>query len=137
MQRSNKPRFKKTGGGPLTLRGGKVVRSGETFRAHERDIPQAFRDVVQRVDPKPPHEEEAAPPQTNLEIRHKGGGWYDLVNKQTGEAVNSVSMRHDEANQFADMTVEQAVEQLQEADAAQDDEDGENEEYNPEDEGDE
>jgi len=135
MQRSNKSRFKKTGGGPLTLRGGKVIQSGQIFRAAEDDIPQAFGDLVERLDPKLSREEEAAPPQTNLEIRHKGGGWYDLINTQTSQAINSTSMRQDEANQFADMTVEQAAEQLQEADAAQDDEGGENDEHDSEDEG--
>lgn len=126
MQRSNKPRWRKVGGGVLGLRG-RDVKPGETFRANENEIPSAFRDVVERVDPEPQPEPEE-PPKTNLKVVHKGGGWYDVVNLETDQPINSVSMRQDEAKQFADMTPEQAAEQLQEKEAAEGDENPEDEE---------
>jgi len=134
MQRSNKSRFKKVGGGPLTLRGGKVIQSGQIFRAAEDEIPQAFGDLVEQLDPKPSREEEAAPPQTNLEIRHKGGGWYDLINTQTDQAINTTSMRQDEAKQLAKMAPEEAEAQVQKKEAVEADE---GQDYDSEDEGNE
>lgn len=126
MQRSNKPRWRKTGGGSMTLSTGREVQSGEVFRASEHEIPGGAFDLVERVDPEPSPEPEE-PPKTNLEVRPKGGGWYDVVNRETGEAINKKSLRHDEAAALADMTPEQAAEQLEEAESAEDDEDEEDE----------
>lgn len=34
---------------------------------------------------------------SNLELVKLGGGWYDVVNKDTGEKVNESSLRYDDA----------------------------------------
>jgi len=34
---------------------------------------------------------------SSLEIVEKGGGWYDVVNKSTGEKVNESSLRYEDA----------------------------------------
>lgn len=111
MQRSYKPKWRKVGGGSLTLRNGRTVQPNETFCANDNEIPEAFRDVIERVDSKPSAEPEE-PPQANLEVQHKGGGWYDLVNIETGKAINTTSLRHDEASRLVNLSLEEAGTQL-------------------------
>ena len=135
MQRSNKPRWRKTGGGVMVLSNGRDVHSGQVFRASEHEIPGGAFDLVERIDPEPSPESEE-PPKNNLKVVHKGGGWYDVVNTETDQPINSTSMRQDEAKQLAQMELEEAEEQVQEKEAAEADE-GEQDNHSPEDEGDE
>jgi len=42
-------------------------------------------------------DERAAEPRSQLYIRARGRGWYDVVNEATGERLNQSSLRYDDA----------------------------------------
>jgi len=100
MQRTKetKPRWRKTGGGEFRL-GGRTIKSGEVFRAKPRQIPKAFRDVIIPLD----NIEEPAPePKSAFAVKSRGGGWYDVVNQETGHRMNDNALREDQAKELAD-----------------------------------
>lgn len=118
MQRSNKPRWRKVGGGVMTLTTGRDVHSGEVFRASEQEIPVGAVDLVERLDPKQAKEENEPLATNHLEMRHKGAGWYDVINTETGEAINTKNLRHDEAEELVQQDAEE--EEDEEEDEEQD-----------------
>jgi hypothetical protein len=67
-------------------------------------------EVEGRVSTKPPpppefepeveeiiEEEAESPPQIGLDLRDRGGGWFDVVNLATGKAINDKSLRRADA----------------------------------------
>jgi len=118
MKRTSKPRWRKQGGGTLTLRDGRTIQPREVFRANESDIPEAFRDVVERQSPSETSasetENEGTTGGENLEMVHVGGGWYNLINTQTGKPINAQKMRRKELEPLLGMSPEEAAEELEE-----------------------
>jgi hypothetical protein len=90
-----------------------LVRNGEEFQAYDSQIPQGFRDTIEclgevtveeaAINPpasiqteEPPTaevEEDATPAEPLYAVSARGGGWYDVINTQTGEAVSEVAVR--------------------------------------------
>ena len=105
MQRSKnkdpRPLWKKLGGGAMGIRG-KDVKSGETFRVYEQEIPEQFKDLLQKVRDGDEEKQEKEPePKRNLRIESVGGGWYNVVNEETGTAINDKGLREQEAKELA------------------------------------
>lgn len=98
--------WRKIGGGSFhaTINGKVVIiKPGQVFSAKEYEIPTSFRDLVVPVDPmklekvKEEIEEEvveATKPVYNL--KHRGGGWWDVVNED-GKVQNEKSLKKDDA----------------------------------------
>ena len=101
MQRTKntQPRWKKTGGGQARING-RTIKSGETFRAHPSQIPQAFRDIIIPVDNI--EEQQAPEPVSAFTVKSRGGGWFDVVNQETGQPVNDNALREEDAKELAD-----------------------------------
>mgnify|MGYP000577203157 CR=1 FL=1 len=104
MKRSNKPRWKKTGGGALSLRDGRLVEPNQIFRADAQDIPQAFRDLVQPIDQgfgpsgSELEYEEPEPAKPSLEKAHRGGGRYVVYNTETNKLLTEEYLSKEEAD---------------------------------------
>ena len=86
----------KTGGGTLTLRNKRVIKSGETFYAREDEISPAFRDTVKLLsEPLPPEVIEPVP----LTYTRK---WINANNfnvvDSNGKVVNTKPLRKAEAD---------------------------------------
>lgn len=77
---------------------GKILEGGDVIKmpAFRMD---AFLDRFVRVSPPPeePEKDETA----RLRLRSAGGGWYDVVNTATGEAVNRKKLRKAAAERMA------------------------------------
>lgn len=96
-----KARYRKIGGGTFRLRNGRIIKPNQVFTAEPHEIPQAFKDTLIALDPEP--EEEGPKPASNkprFEVTFKGGGWYDVVNTESGKAANSKSLRAEEAQRL-------------------------------------
>lgn len=94
--------FIKKGKGMLRLADGRVVKSGEVFRAYPENIPHAFRDtiVLHEVDEKKQEvfKEHGVveSDEPSFEIKQVAAGWFDIVDKQD-KPINEKKMRKDEA----------------------------------------
>lgn len=105
MQRSKnkdpRPLWKKLGGGTMGFKG-RDIKSGETFRAYKQEIPERFMDLLQLVrDGDKQMQEKEPEPKQNLRIESVGGGWYNVVNAETGNPVNDKKLRKQEAEELA------------------------------------
>jgi hypothetical protein len=98
-------RWRKIGGGSFRMASGRIIKPNEVFLAFEREIPEAFRDVVIPEEPLPDAAERVIPAEEatpKYELRSKGPGWYDVVNVATGEPINERSLRRDEAEKMVE-----------------------------------
>jgi len=95
--------WKKIGGGSLRLFG-KIIKSGETFRAGKDAIPKAFRDVVIPLEDIP----ETNVPEQILDItksayklqkRGKSELWWDVVDSE-GKTINEKAMKREIAEKL-------------------------------------
>lgn len=87
----------------------KIVKPGETFYARVDEIPTAFRDMIVPVDPlgsKVTVKEaveavkiEEAEAKSIYNLKHRGGGWWDVVNED-GKRVNESAMKKPEAEEL-------------------------------------
>lgn len=112
-------------GGPLYFSRNDRKGSGEVFYARPEDIPQAFRDTVEPLEEiqqvqaseqspagsQSPEEERKQPATTEegnspgpsagrYTMQERGGGWYDVIDSETGKKVNEQAMREDVAKQL-------------------------------------
>lgn len=87
------PRWRKLSG-VCRLPDGRDVKPDEVIRAYEHEIPEAFRDTFQRIDPPPL---EVPTNQVVLEIKNKGLGHFDVINPLTGKAINDKPLTKDAA----------------------------------------
>jgi len=92
-----KIRYQKLGGGILEFHG-KNIRRGETFKAYPGEIPDGFKDIVQPLEEIPDPDKIVAG--FHFEVRHKGGGWYDVINTISGKTVNNESLRVEKAREL-------------------------------------
>ena len=65
-RKSNVKTWKKIGGGTFTMADGTTIQPGETFKAAESQVPEAFRDVIILID-APEVEEETQDEDTQQE----------------------------------------------------------------------
>jgi len=74
--------------------GGKriLVNPGDTVHCYTWELGPNWAESYDALDP-----EVIVPPNTYLRMKPKGGGWYDVVNTETGRAINTRSLRHAEA----------------------------------------
>lgn len=93
--------WRKTGGGSHRMkRNGKrvIIKPGQKFKARPSEIPEAFRDIIIPLENLP----EEAPvkiEEKEIEIVHKGSGWYNVV--MNGKIMNEKALRPEEAEELA------------------------------------
>jgi len=114
-------KWKKIGGGTFRMKDGRIIKPNQVFEAYESDIPQAFRKFVVPLDPLPKEEVKV---EDNFEIKpaegkkeedmekeldikedeelevemvHRGGGWYDVINKKSGKKINEKPLKKTDA----------------------------------------
>ena len=106
MKRTDKSKWRKIGGGSLTLKNNQTIRSGEEFYADLDDIPMAFRDSVELVEKANgdiPTEAEATPTETPLPVNYtkkeRNKGWWDVFGED-GSRLNDRALRKNELEVF-------------------------------------
>lgn len=68
------------------------------------DLPKSpCADKFEQLDPNPP----APQPSVGLRVHPRGGGWFDVINDTTGDAVNDRPMRFDAASELASAGLEE------------------------------
>lgn len=84
------PLWKKNGGGCFRLKDGTIIKPQETFHAKEEEIPEAFRDIIVKVEPVKKKQTKAkAKPKEFLPpydiIQREGSDLWDVIdaNKET------------------------------------------------------
>jgi len=88
-------KWKKIRGGVHNHRDGQVVRKGEYLYANELSplIAEGFECLN-------PPANSTLNGGISLGIKSRGNGWYDVINKVTGETLNDEAMRAKDAKQF-------------------------------------
>ncbi len=119
MKRTNHPTWERIGGGELTLNSGVIIPQGKTFRAAEKDIPAAFRDLVklitthavkQEIAPvaitrstKPKSVKAVDKPPLNISgqdqyiMKMVNPGWWKVIDKRTGKMMHDQLLRKSNA----------------------------------------
>lgn len=89
---------------------------GATVRCYPEEIPQGFINQfsligIERERLEASTTEEILEEEENknvisdrFELMHKGGGYYDVVNKETGKPVNDTGLRKEDAKLLIDET---------------------------------
>ncbi|MHC5035411.1 MAG: hypothetical protein ACYTFZ_10280 [Planctomycetota bacterium] len=91
------PEFRmRPGCGPHYMRNGRRVLPGDTVTCEPEELGAAL-GKFERLGPPPKPEM----PRTGLKPVHIAGGWYDVVNPETGEPVNDQRLRKAEAHALA------------------------------------
>lgn len=100
--------WKKIGGGsfrPTTGRlKGKIIKSGQKFKASVDDIPEAFRDTIIPLQEIPSSTKTPAPEvkgdKSVYTIQARGkGGWYDVVDAN-GKVLNEKALKKEIAEKL-------------------------------------
>lgn len=118
-------KWKKIGGGTFRMKDGRIIKPNQVFEAYESDIPEVFRRWVIPLDPfpkekvkvennfeiKPAESKNVKEKDENtekeldikedeeleVEMVHRGGGWYDVVNKKSGKKINEKPLKKTDA----------------------------------------
>lgn len=111
--------WKKVGGGSFHANiGGKlqIVKPGQEFYATEDEIPLSFRDMIVPVHPtgkkvtiteaKEAEKEEKEKSATKYELKHRGGGWWNVVSEE-GKIINESALKKDEAEELLQSLTEE------------------------------
>lgn len=130
-------RYRKLHNGIHDHRDGQVVRKGEILYALPGSLGEIIRAGFVCVDEEA---EQAIGKGINLILKHRGNGWYDILNKKTGEVLNDGALRAKDARDFlsgdnVDEQMEKITKDNEEDDSDEDEEDdNEDEEDDNEDE---
>ena len=95
--------WKKVGGGSLRLNG-KIIKPGQTFRAHPDAIPEAFKDLIIPLEKVIAKDE---PPIVvnkatyNIVSRGKSKTWFDVVDGN-GKILNEKALSKETAQKLID-----------------------------------
>jgi len=103
-------KWRKLGGGSFhaTIGGRRrIIKPNQVFEARLDEIPEAFRDMIQPLSPAAAKaaevtavKEEAAPPvPVEYTLKHRGGGWYDVLD-DNGKQVNEKAVKKEEAEKL-------------------------------------
>ena len=74
---------------------GRTYTKGQKFEAWY--IPEGFRDTIECLTPEDEIDPAQSLPANPLEVRHKGGKYYDVVNTVTGQKLNDKGVTKEEA----------------------------------------
>lgn len=98
--------FRKIGRGStlLILNGRKRrIKFNQTFRALPGEIPNAFKDTIIPVDKaaaaKPAKSREPEVQPKKYFLKHRGGGWYDIVNSE-GKVQSEKALKKEDAEKI-------------------------------------
>lgn len=93
--------WRKTGGGTFRMNNGRIIKPNQKFKARPDEIPEGFRDVVVPLD-KTQATEAPLPPiaKPQYSIRQKSPGWYDVVDDNSGKALNEKGLRPEAAKEL-------------------------------------
>jgi len=96
------PKYMIKSGAHYRKEGGKWERyvKDDVMEATEEDVKNIL-DKVEKIGPPEPKNPEA-PEKQALKAVHKGGGKYDVINIESGKAINSKLLTKDEANELLD-----------------------------------
>ncbi len=89
------PRYRLKSGSSNLLVGGRRVKlsPGDVVDCPKETV-RSFQDQFECLDPP---EDEIPKVEASLEMKHRGGGWYDVVNPDTQEAINDKALKKEEA----------------------------------------
>ena len=88
-------RYKKISGGVHRHSNGQIVRKGEILYAHPEELSPILAVGFKCLD-----EAIKEAQGIQLGIKDRGNGWYDVINKKTGEVLNDSALRAKDARQF-------------------------------------
>lgn len=89
-------RYKKIRGGVHKHHNGQTVRKGEILYANDGELSKIIMKGFVCLD----EQIQEATKGITLGLKDRGNGWYDVINKQTGERLNDDHMRAKDARQF-------------------------------------
>jgi hypothetical protein len=101
MERIEKKiKFRKEGGGSFRMASGKIIKPGQVFAAYPNEIPPEFLDTIVPLEKIPeaptPEEVPVEVTQPAYELKHRGGGYYDIVDAN-GKQMNEVAIKGKDA----------------------------------------
>jgi len=97
----------KTGSSYLIVDGQrKQFKAGDVVECENYEMPESFRDTWEKipppgVDPVEAKEPDADVPKDNFQVKHVGGGRYDVINKATGKPINDERLNRTSAYALA------------------------------------
>jgi len=92
-----KLRYKKISGGIHNHRDGQVVRKGEILYAMPEELSDIAKEGFKCLDDEA---KAMIGGGIGLEIKHRGNGWFDIINKATGDKLNDQALRAKDAKEF-------------------------------------
>jgi len=108
-QGDKRPKWRKLTNGIHYHPDGQVVKKGEILYAQEWELSKVIKAKFQALD---------AIPSTDfgkvLSVKSRGGGWYDVINSNTLQKLNSKPLRREAAESF--LPEGQTLEDVQEDD---------------------
>lgn len=90
-------RFKKISGGIHNHRDGQVVRKGEILYAKPEELSEIVRPGFKCLDTEV---KEGFSGGMDIMVKARGNGWFDIINRATGEKINDQAMRAKDAREF-------------------------------------
>lgn len=96
----DKIRWRKTGGGTFRMANGKIIKPNQVFEATVGEIPQAFRDVIIPLGDLPQDDSPPLASVTTYKVEVKTGGWFNVINAETGKPMNEKGLRKEEAEKL-------------------------------------
>ena len=96
--KTEKIKYRKIGGGSLRL-GGRIIKSGQTFKAYPSDIPEAFNDTIIPLE-KVPEEEKVEVKAVKSEYtakKRENSNWYDVFDSK-GKQINEKALKKTQAD---------------------------------------
>jgi hypothetical protein len=107
VAREQRLRYKKVTGGIHRHFDGQKVKKDEILLAHPGDLSPIILKHFVCLDKTPDEEQEIT---MELGLRDRGNGWYDVINKKTGQVLNDQAMRAKDARQFITGEIEDNLE---------------------------
>lgn len=100
-------RWKKISGGIHNHRDGQIVRKGEILRAKPEELSEVVKVGFVCLDDERPKVD------VGFKLHNRGKGWWDVLNKETGEKLNDSALRTKEIRGFLNGTDEEIDEQIE------------------------
>jgi hypothetical protein len=88
------------GGGSCRLKGGRIIKPGQRFTATVDQIPKGAMDVIVPISGSDLPVEKPVQSATKYKLEDKGGGWWNVVNAETGKPMNEKGLREEDAKRF-------------------------------------
>jgi len=102
-------RYKKVSGGIHNHRDGQIVRKGEILICRPDELSAIIKEGFVCLDEEA---KKAFDGGIDIGLKHRGNGWYDVINTVTGDKLNTEALRAKDAKEFLSGSPEDVEEQM-------------------------